>query len=129
MPQTKIATGSIGTTAAWTSRGTGTGKVTSAVSVAPEALFITRETVERETPATRRLYGMDRPDTAEFGTRCLLARRMVERGVRFVQMYCGDTNGWDAHTDVVGNHGKLCAQMDLPVAGLSASAGAKLIAG
>src|SRR5437588_688501 len=68
--------------------------------------------------AARRLYGLDRPDTAEFGTRCLLARRMVERGVRFVQLYCGDTNGWDAHSNVEGNHGRLCAQSDLPIAGL-----------
>ena len=56
--------------------------------------------------------------TAEFGLRCLLARRMVERGVRFVQLYCGDTNGWDGHSDMEGNHAKLCAQSDLPVAGL-----------
>jgi hypothetical protein len=71
-----------------------------------------------ETRATRRLYGLDQPQTAEFGTRCLLARRMVERGVRFVQLYCGDTNGWDAHSDVVENHTRLCAQSDLPIAGL-----------
>jgi uncharacterized protein (DUF1501 family) len=71
-----------------------------------------------ETEATRRLYGLDEPRTAEFGTRCLLARRMVERGVRFVQVYCGDTNGWDAHSDIEGNHRKLCAESDLPVAGL-----------
>src|SRR5205807_1362962 len=71
-----------------------------------------------ETPATRRLYGLDRPETAEFGLRCLLARRMVERGVRFVQLYCGDTNGWDGHSDVDGNHARLCAQSDLPIAGL-----------
>ena len=50
--------------------------------------------------------------------RCLLARRMVERGVRFVQVYCGDTNGWDAHSDLVGNHRRLCCQSDLPIAGL-----------
>jgi hypothetical protein len=74
--------------------------------------------VGKETAATRRLYGMDRAETAEFGLRCLLARRMVERGVRFVQLYCGDTNGWDAHSDIVGNHGRLCAQSDLPIAGL-----------
>jgi uncharacterized protein (DUF1501 family) len=43
---------------------------------------------------------------------------MVERGVRFVQLYCGDTNGWDGHADVEGNHGKLCAASDRPVAGL-----------
>jgi hypothetical protein len=80
---------------------------------APEVVDIARETA-----ATRRLYGLDRPETAEFGLRCLLARRMVERGVRFVQLYSGDTNGWDAHSDIVGNHGRLCAQSDLPIAGL-----------
>jgi len=53
-------------------------------------------------------------------TRCLLARRMVERGVRFVQLYSGDTNGWDAHSDLEGNHGKLCLQSDKPIAGLIA---------
>ena len=74
--------------------------------------------IASETPATRRLYGLDRPETSEFGLRCLLARRMVERGVRFVQIYCGDTNGWDAHSDLVGNHTRLCAQSDQPVAGL-----------
>ena len=72
----------------------------------------------RETQATRRLYGLDRPETAEFGLRCLLARRMAERGVRFVQVYCGDTGGWDAHADVEGNHGRLALQSDLPIAGL-----------
>src|SRR5437773_416534 len=74
--------------------------------------------VRQETAATRTLYGLDRPQTAEFGLRCLLARRLVERGVRFVQLYCGDTNGWDAHSDVEGNHGKLCLQSDKPIAGL-----------
>lgn len=74
--------------------------------------------VRSETAATRRLYGLDNPTTAEFGLRCLLARRMVERGVRFVQVYSGDTNGWDAHSDVEGNHGAMCAQSDLPIAGL-----------
>ncbi len=74
--------------------------------------------VSKETEATRRLYGLDRKETAEFGLRCLLARRLAERGVRFVQVYCGDTNGWDAHSDVEGNHGKLGAQSDLPAAGL-----------
>nr|MDQ3625148.1 DUF1501 domain-containing protein [Verrucomicrobiota bacterium] len=74
--------------------------------------------VSSETEATRRLYGLDEKTTAEFGLRCLFARRMVERGVRFVQLYCGDTNGWDGHSDVEGNHAKLCAQSDRPVAGL-----------
>ncbi len=67
-----------------------------------------------ETQATRRLYGLDRPVTEEFGTRCLLARRLVERGVRFVQLYCGDTNGWGAHADVTSNHSQLCAQAICP---------------
>jgi hypothetical protein len=80
---------------------------------APEVVDLTTETAE-----TKALYGLDRKETAEFGTRCLLARRMVERGVRFVQLYCGDTNGWDAHSDLEGNHGKLCLQSDKPVAGL-----------
>jgi uncharacterized protein (DUF1501 family) len=43
---------------------------------------------------------------------------MVERGVRFIQLYCGDTNGWDGHSDVKGNHEKLCTASDKPVAGL-----------
>jgi uncharacterized protein (DUF1501 family) len=47
-----------------------------------------------------------------------MARRMVERGVRFVQLYCGDTNGWDGHSDMEGNHSKLCALSDQPIAGL-----------
>jgi hypothetical protein len=82
-------------------------------SHAPEVVDISKET-----EATRKLYGLDNKTTAEFGLRCLLARRMAERGVRFVQLYCGDTNGWDGHSDVEGNHTKLCAASDLPVAGL-----------
>jgi uncharacterized protein (DUF1501 family) len=82
---------------------------------APEAVDLSQETV-----ASRRLYGLDRPETAEFGRRCLLARRLIERGVRFVQLYCGDTNGWDAHSDIEGNHGRLCLQCDRPIAGLLA---------
>jgi uncharacterized protein (DUF1501 family) len=72
----------------------------------------------KETAATKKLYGLDQKESAEFGLRCLLARRMVERGVRFVQLYCGDTNGWDGHSDIEGNHGKLARQSDLPIAGL-----------
>src|SRR5262249_49621771 len=74
--------------------------------------------IRSESEATRKQYGLDQKETAEFGLRCLLARRMVERGVRFVQVYCGDTNGWDGHSDIEGNHGKLARQSDLPVAGL-----------
>jgi hypothetical protein len=82
-------------------------------SHAPEVVDISKETA-----ATKKLYGLDSKTTAEFGLRCLFARRMIESGVRFVQLYCGDTNGWDGHSDVDGNHTKLCAQSDLPVAGL-----------
>ncbi len=73
----------------------------------------------RKKPAeTQRLYGIDEKETAEFGTRCLLARRLVEKGVRFVQLYSGDTNGWDAHNDVAKNHARYCRRTDKPVAGL-----------
>ncbi len=74
--------------------------------------------VSGETSATRKLYGLDHKVTSEFGTRCLLARRMLEKGVRFVQLYSGDTNGWDAHKDVLDNHTTWCGRTDLPVAGL-----------
>ena len=71
-----------------------------------------------ESAATLSMYGIDNAKTRSFGERCLLARRMVERGVRFVQVYSGDTNGWDAHNDVLKNHTDLCAATDQPVAAL-----------
>jgi len=79
----------------------------------PEAVDITNETAE-----TKALYGMDEPATEIFGRNCLLARRLVERGVRFVELYCGSGSGWDAHTDMEGNHGKWCKASDKPIAGL-----------
>ena len=82
-------------------------------SAAPEAVDLAREPAE-----TRRLYGLDDPRTADYGARCLLARRLVERGVRFVQLYSGDFTGWDAHNDVELNHAAMCAKTDKPVAGL-----------
>ena len=82
-------------------------------ATAPELVDLSRETAECES-----LYGLDDPATREFGTRCLLARRMLERGVRFVQLYSGDTNGWDAHEDVVKNHAQYCRATDRPVAAL-----------
>jgi len=74
--------------------------------------------LDHESETTRKLYGIDDPVTRDFGTRCLLARRMIERGVRFVQLYSGDTNGWDAHEDVLDNHTEHCARTDKPVAAL-----------
>jgi len=82
-------------------------------SEAPEAVDLRAETAE-----TKCLYGLDDSETAEFGTRCLLARRLVERGVRFVQLYSGDVNGWDAHDNVETNHKTMCGRTDRPVAGL-----------
>ncbi len=82
-------------------------------SAAPEAVDIANES-----PVTRRLYGLDDPVTAKFGAECLLARRLVERGVRFVQLYCGSGSGWDAHVDIEGNHSKMCKISDQPIAGL-----------
>lgn len=82
-------------------------------SAAPQLVDLSHETAE-----TERLYGLDEKSTREFGTRCLLARRMIESGVRFVQLYSGDTNGWDAHSNVAENHGRLCAAVDRPIAGL-----------
>jgi Protein of unknown function (DUF1501) len=84
-------------------------------SAAPEAVDFSNETAE-----TKRLYGLDNRITADFGARCLLSRRLVERGVRFVQVYSGDVNGWDAHEDVEKNHATMCAKTDKPVAGLLA---------
>jgi hypothetical protein len=85
-------------------------------SHAPEAVDITKES-----EATKKLYGLDQKHTSEFGTRCLLARRLVERGVRFVQIYSGGgpvSVQWDAHSNLVANHEKMCGMTDLPVAGL-----------
>ena len=74
--------------------------------------------ISQETPQTHKLYGLDHPKTKEFGQRCLLARRMLESGVRFVQLYAGDTVGWDAHDDILKNHSANCLQTDKPIAGL-----------
>ena len=76
-----------------------------------------------ESEETKALYGMDRRETADFGRNCLLARRLVEKGVRFVQLYHGGAFGsprinWDAHEDIIENHTQQAASMDRPVAGL-----------
>ena len=84
-------------------------------SSAPEAVDMSKET-----EATKKLYGLDAPETSAFGANCLLARRLVERGVRFVELYAGSGSGWDAHNDIEGNHSKRCRASDQPVAGLLA---------
>lgn len=79
----------------------------------PEAVDLSQETEE-----TKELYGLNNPDTAVYGRNCLLGRRLIERGVRFVELYCGSGSGWDAHTNLEGNHKKWCKASDQPVAAL-----------
>jgi hypothetical protein len=83
---------------------------------APEAVDFGSETAD-----TERLYGLDNERTAPFGRKCLLARRLVERGVRFIQIYSGGSHNddnWDAHGDIVANHTKHAGDTDKPIAGL-----------
>jgi Protein of unknown function (DUF1501) len=80
---------------------------------APQAVDLSRETEE-----TLDLYGLNDDETAANGRNCLLARRLLERGVRFVQIYMGAGSGWDAHTDLNGNHTRCCRESDKPIAGL-----------
>lgn len=74
-----------------------------------------------ETAETQALYGLEQKETAEFGRECLAARRMVERGVRFIQIYHGSNGGagsWDAHSNLKTGHTRLCGQVDRPIAAL-----------
>jgi len=85
-------------------------------SAAPEAVDLTKEPDH-----IRKMYGLGEKRTQDFGTRCLLARRMVERGVRFVQIYSGGgpvSMQWDAHSHLKANHEKMCGLTDQPVAAL-----------
>src|SRR6478672_4086170 len=76
--------------------------------------------LSKESDATKAMYGMDNPASAVFGTNCLMARKLVERGVRFIELYSGAGSGWDAHNDLEGNHTKYCGSTDKPIAGLLA---------
>jgi hypothetical protein len=83
---------------------------------APEAVDLSQETAE-----TQKLYGLDQPRTQDFGKRCLLARRLVERGVRFIQLYSGGSHNdanWDAHGDLEKNHNFHAGNTDQPIAAL-----------
>src|SRR5262249_45980785 len=83
---------------------------------APEALDLSRETA-----ATRRRYGLDDKVTANFGRRCLLARRLLERGVRFVQVWSGaggPKDNWDNHADIPTELPAIARQVDQPAAAL-----------
>jgi uncharacterized protein (DUF1501 family) len=79
--------------------------------------------LDRESGPVKQMYGLDDARTERFGRRCLLARRLVERGVRFVQVYSGgghNDENWDAHGDVFANHTLHCGETDKPIAGLLA---------
>ncbi len=85
---------------------------------APEVLDIAKETA-----TTKKLYGLDTPITEDFGRNCLIARRLLERGVRFVQLWSGADNGfprrnWDSHEDIAKDHGDMGGSMDKPAAAL-----------
>ncbi len=81
-------------------------------TAAAEALDISGESA-----ATLQLYGIDRPESKEYGTRCLIARRLIERGVRFVQLFM-DGQPWDNHSNIRGGLAGVCARTDQPAAGL-----------
>ncbi|QEG39826.1 DUF1501 domain-containing protein [Roseimaritima ulvae] len=85
---------------------------------APEALAI-----DQEPEHVQKLYGLDQPHCKHFAKQCLTARRMVERGVRFVQIYSGgmeNQRSWDGHNDIKGNHAGFAKETDQPIAGLLA---------
>lgn len=82
---------------------------------APEAIDL-----ESEPEHIQQLYGLDQKETAVYGRQCLMARRLVERGVRFIQLYSGAGSKWDSHSNIEGNHSRLCRGVDRPIAGLIA---------
>ncbi len=85
-------------------------------SAAPEAVSL-----KEETESTISMYGANTEPTKTFGEQCLVARRLVERGVRFVQIFHGSNGGagaWDAHSNLKSGHTALCQQVDLPISGL-----------
>ena len=87
-------------------------------SCAPEAVDISSES-----EAVRKLYGLNEARTEPFGRQCLMARRLVERGVRFVQLYHGglgiqNIDTWDAHDNIDDNHSRHAAEVDVPITGL-----------
>ena len=87
-------------------------------SAAPEALA-----VDKEPASIRALYGLDDAKCKHFAAQCLTARRMVERGVRFIQIYSGgmeNQRSWDGHSDIAGNHTQFAGETDKPIAGLLA---------
>ncbi len=87
-------------------------------TAAPEAFA-----VHQEPDHIKQLYGLDQKPCAQFAAQCLTARRMVERGVRFIQIYSGGMDNqmsWDCHADLIGNHRGFAREVDQPIAGLLA---------
>lgn len=82
---------------------------------APEAIDLNNEPEH-----VKKLYGLDQKETEVYGRQCLLARRLVERGVRFIQLYSGAGSKWDSHSNIESNHSRLCRGVDQPIAGLIA---------
>jgi hypothetical protein len=82
-------------------------------SEAPEAIEL-----DSEPDGIKSLYGLDHNDTATYGRQCLMARRLVERGVRFIQLYHGAGSKWDSHSKMESNHTRLCGNVDQPIVGL-----------
>ncbi len=82
-------------------------------AAAPEAIDL-----DSEPEHIKQLYGLDQKETEVYGRQCLMARRLVERGVRFVQLYHGAGSKWDSHSKMEENHGRLCANVDQPIVGL-----------
>ncbi|HQX51729.1 MAG TPA: DUF1501 domain-containing protein [Planctomycetaceae bacterium] len=82
---------------------------------APDAIDL-----EDEPAHVKTMYGMDQKETEVYGRQCLLARRLVERGVRFIQLYSGAGSKWDSHSNIESNHSRLCLGVDQPIAALIA---------
>ena len=80
---------------------------------APEAIDL-----DSEPEHIKSLYGLDHDDTAVYGRQCLMARRLVERGVRFIQLFHGAGSKWDSHSKMEDNHSRLCRNVDVPIVGL-----------
>ncbi len=80
---------------------------------APEAIDL-----DSEPEPIKALYGLNHKDTEIYGRQCLMARRLIERGVRFIQLYHGAGSKWDSHSKMEENHTRLCANVDQPIVGL-----------
>ncbi len=82
-------------------------------AAAPEAIDL-----DSEPEHIKKLYGLDNKETEVYGRQCLMARRLIERGVRFIQLYHGAGSKWDSHSKMEENHSRLCNNVDQPIAGL-----------